>query len=55
MARWLDGRSDGARELLAGVDAGWRADAVSTWVNSVDHDDQACVEPLGNPAQGQLF
>ncbi len=55
MARWLDGPRDGARELLAGVDAGWRADAVSTWVNSVDHDDQACVEPLGNPAQGQLF
>jgi len=24
-------------------------------VNAVDHDDARCVEPLGNPAQGQLF
>jgi len=35
--------------------AGWRADAVSTYVNAVEHDDPRCVEPLGNPAQGELF
>jgi len=33
----------------------WRADAVSAWVNDVAHDDPRCVEPLGNPAQGELF
>jgi putative SOS response-associated peptidase YedK len=35
--------------------AGWRADAVSTWVNDLAHDDPRCVQPLGNPAQGELF
>ena len=35
--------------------AGWRADAVSTWVNDLAHDDARCIEPLGNPAQGELF
>jgi putative SOS response-associated peptidase YedK len=35
--------------------AGWRADAVSAWVNDVAHDDPRCIEPLGNPAQGELF
>lgn len=34
---------------------GWRADPVSNWVNSENHDDARCVEPLGNPAQGELF
>jgi len=34
---------------------GWRADAVSTWVNDTAHDDARCIEPLGNPAQGELF
>ena len=34
---------------------GWRADAVSTWVNREDHDDPRCIEPLGNLAQGELF
>jgi len=33
----------------------WRADAVSAWVNDVVHDDPRCIEPLGNPAQGELF
>ena len=55
---WLTGPRDGARELLTGALAGptgWRAEPVSTWVNSVDHDDARCIEPLGNPAQGELF
>jgi len=54
-ARWLAGPRDTARDALALPDVGWRADPVSTWVNSVDHDDAKCVEPLGNPAQGTLF
>ena len=54
-AAWLTGPRDRAAELLTGTPTGWRADPVSTWVNSVDHDDARCVEPLGNPAQGELF
>ena len=54
-ALWLDGPRDQALALLTLAERGWRADPVSTWVNSVDHDDARCVEPLGNPAQGQLF
>lgn len=55
---WLTGSRDRALELLTGALAGpsgWRAEPVSTWVNSVDHDDVRCIEPLGNPAQGELF
>jgi putative SOS response-associated peptidase YedK len=52
---WLTGSRDRARELLATQLDGWRADPVSTWVNSVEHDDAKCVEPLGNPLQGELF
>ena len=37
------------------LDASWRADAVSTWVNDLAHDDARCITPLGNPAQGELF
>jgi putative SOS response-associated peptidase YedK len=33
----------------------WRVDAVSSWVNDVTHDDERCITPLGNPAQGELF
>lgn len=55
LAAWLDGKPDAARAALAAPDAGWRADAVSTWVNSVEHDDPRCVETLRNPAQGTLF
>jgi putative SOS response-associated peptidase YedK len=33
----------------------WRADAVSTWVNDVAHQDPRCIAPLVNPAQGELF
>lgn len=57
-AAWLTGPRDRALELLARALAGptgWRAEPVSTWVNSVDHDDARCIEPLGNPAQGELF
>jgi putative SOS response-associated peptidase YedK len=55
---WLTGPRDRALELVTGALAGpsgWRAEPVSTWVNSVDHDDARCIEPLGNPAQGELF
>ena len=34
---------------------GWRADAVSNWVNDLAHDDARCISLLGNPAQGELF
>ena len=55
---WLTGTRDRAAALVTAALAGptgWRAEPVSTWVNSVDHDDARCVEPLGNPAQGELF
>jgi putative SOS response-associated peptidase YedK len=58
--RWLDPSlpAEGAHALL-GVPpaAGWRAEAVSTWVNSAAHDDPRCVEPAAAvaPAQGSLF
>jgi putative SOS response-associated peptidase YedK len=55
---WLTGPRDRAiarlTDALAGP-TGWRAEPVSTWVNSVDHDDARCIEPLGNPDQGELF
>lgn len=54
-AVWLTGPLERARELLAIPPVGWRADPVSTWVNAVEHDDARCVEPLANPAQGELF
>lgn len=46
---WLAGGT------LADALSGWRADAVSMWVNDLEHDDPRCIEPLGNPAQGELF
>ncbi len=33
----------------------WRAEAVSTFVNDIAHDDPRCIAPLGNPAQRELF
>jgi putative SOS response-associated peptidase YedK len=54
-AAWLGGPGDQARALLEIAPEGWRADPVSSWVNSENHDDARCVEPLGNPAQGELF
>ena len=56
--RWLDPElaSDDAAELVASKYlAGWRADAVSTRMSSSAHDDSQCIEPLGNPNQGELF
>jgi putative SOS response-associated peptidase YedK len=55
---WLDPLTspDEATELLvAGPLAGWRADTVSTRMASAQHDDARCIEPLGNPNQGELF
>ena len=54
-ATWLTGHRDAARELLGRPLTGWRAEPVSAWANSADHDDPQCVEPIGNPAQGELF
>jgi putative SOS response-associated peptidase YedK len=48
-ARWL-----AAPELIP-LEQPWRIDAVGKHVDDPDHDDPACVAPLGNPAQGQLF
>jgi putative SOS response-associated peptidase YedK len=52
---WLDPGVDaaGAHALLdAPAMAGWRADPVSTRVNSANNDDPSCVEPS---AQAELF
>lgn len=57
-AVWLTGSRDRAAALVTAAAAGptgWRSEPVSTWVNSVDHDDARCIEPVGNPAQGELF
>jgi putative SOS response-associated peptidase YedK len=54
-AVWLTGKLDAAKALLAPREVAWRAEPVSTWVNSVGHDDARCIEPLRNPAQGELF
>lgn len=55
---WLGGvlGTDDASELLVtSTLPGWRADAVSTRMASAQHDDPKCIEPLGNPNQGELF
>jgi putative SOS response-associated peptidase YedK len=53
---WVDAPAEDALARLVSWDpAGWRADAVTTWVNAVDHDDEKCIEILGNAAQGELF
>lgn len=55
---WLDPsvRPEVASEVLVSSQlSGWRADAVSTRMRSTSHDDPACVEPVGNPNQGELF
>ena len=57
-AAWLDPRvsSERAQELCAPrVLAGWRTDTVTLWMATATHDDPRCVEPVGNPAQGELF
>jgi putative SOS response-associated peptidase YedK len=59
-AAWLDPSLDatGAHALL-GVPAvaDWRAETVSTWVNTPNHDDPHCIEPAEpeQPAQRSLF
>lgn len=66
-AAWLDPDLDpeGARALLGiPVVGDWRADPVSTLVNSAAHDEPACIAPItggggdggdAGPAQGSLF
>ena len=56
-AAWLDPSLDvdGARALLAlPPAAGWRAEPVSTRVNSAANDDPTCIAP-DVPVQGSLF
>ena len=56
--QWLDPKrsSEAAMDLVASKYLpGWRADAVSTRMSSPAHDDSQCIEPLGNPNQGELF
>lgn len=55
---WLDASVDAERAAaLCTTTAliGWRADSVSTRMASAMHDDAACIAPLGNPNQGELF
>jgi putative SOS response-associated peptidase YedK len=58
-ATWLDPElpADDAIELLvtAPHPAGWRTDAVTTRMASAQYDDERCIEPVGNPNQGELF
>ena len=54
---WLDGADlDAALAMCAphSLD-GWRMDSVTTWMTSAAHDDPRCIEPVGNPLQGELF
>lgn len=55
---WLDPKvkAEQAMELLvSSPPMGWRADAVSTRMRDCQNDDDACIAPLGNPNQGELF
>jgi putative SOS response-associated peptidase YedK len=56
---WLDPAlgADEAVELLVAAPhpAGWRTDAVTTRMASAQYDDERCIEPVGNPNQGELF
>lgn len=55
---WLEPKvkPEQAMELLvSSPSAGWRADAVSTRMREAENDDDACIAPLGNPNQGELF
>jgi putative SOS response-associated peptidase YedK len=54
-AAWLSGARARARELLVPTPIRWRAEPVSMWASSIEHDDARCIEPVGNPAQGELF
>ncbi|HEY5920854.1 MAG TPA: SOS response-associated peptidase family protein [Kofleriaceae bacterium] len=56
---WLDPKLDvdEATELLVGAahPVGWRTDPVTTRMASAQHDDERCIQPVGNPNQGELF
>jgi putative SOS response-associated peptidase YedK len=55
---WLDPtvKPEAAMELLvASPLAGWRVDPVSTRMSQAQYDDERCIEPIGNPNQGELF
>ena len=56
--KWLDpavSPVDASELLIATPLVGWRADTVSTRMSSAQHDDAQCIEPIGNPNQGELF
>ena len=56
---WLDDTvsADDAGDLAmaASHPTGWRTDAVTTRMASAQYDDPKCIEPVGNPNQGELF
>jgi hypothetical protein len=41
--------------MAASHPVGWRTDAVTTRMASAQYDDPKCIEPVGNPNQGELF
>lgn len=43
-------RDDGEVEPIA-----WRATEIGKWFEDLAHDDERCIAPLANPAQGSLF
>lgn len=56
--KWLDPKVsavDASELLIATALVGWRADTVSTRMSSAQNDDAQCIEPIGNPNQGELF
>jgi putative SOS response-associated peptidase YedK len=57
--QWLDPKldTDDAMQMLVSAPhpVGWRADAVTTRMASAQIDDEKCIEPIGNPNQGELF
>lgn len=55
---WLDPKVKSEQVMAIVVDSplvGWRADAVSTRMSQAQYDDERCIEPVGNPNQGELF
>jgi len=55
---WLDptlGAEVVIELLVSTPPVGWRVDAVTTRMASAQHDDPGCIEPIGNPNQGELF
>jgi len=37
------------------IDIAWRATEISRYFEDISHDDERCIAPRGNPAQGSLF